>query len=715
VRWDYYPSPYLSGGLTTTLAGQGDGLFGAARTGLAGDPFERWLAPGDVFLSGYGDAGLLECATGVSNGPNLPASNCDPSLLSSPEFVGPDSPNPDSAVYRRDRDNWGPAVGFAWQMPWGDQGQTTMRGGYQITYGGSGRNVFGDGGRIGGALGISLNETMNLSDVLDAQPDEYLDLNDLDAIFPIAPDLEPGGTLPIYARSNGFDAFDPDLETPYVQNFNLSVTRQLSRNMNLQVSYVGTQAKKQLGSIDLNLQNIWHNPELVEAIEITRAGGDALLFDQLLAGLNINADADNNPGFPDYDDVGTTSGGVLQTGSIHIRRRLGTDLANGDYLDIAEFLNENNMTGGNSDGIGEVDAQDLPGSVGGRLLRNGCNLIANGFTTIGDVTGELGNDLSDVPLRCFPENYIGINPQFDEGATYVTNTASSSYHSMQTQFTLRPTYGTNLQATYTWSKSMSIDGDSWTDPLDRRADLRLAGNHRTHDFRVNGTFQLPMGPGQLFLGNSTGVLARVVEGWRMSWTYSAASGPPLTISSGGGNFNKLYANGTPDVTSGWDVRKGDVEWGADFGADTLGGFYLGDQFIQVEDPQCAAGGIVDYADAMGRNMRAEEQCDMTAIALASDPGQILLQNALPGTRGTLGQLTVEGPGDWSLDASMSKEFQFMENKLFQLRIDATNVMNHASPNNPTLSINTGGDTPWGFIAGKGGGARTFQGQLRLSF
>jgi hypothetical protein len=223
-----------------------------------------------------------------------------------------------------------------------------------------------------------------------------------------------------------------------------------------------------------------------------------------------------------------------------------------------------------------------------------------------------------------------------------------------------------------------------------------------------------MGPGQLFLGNSTGVLARAIEGWRMSWTYAAASGAPLTITSGGGDFEKLYASGTPNAPDGWTRRDGSVAWGADIGASTLGGSYLGDGFISVEEPQCADGSITDYTDAMGWNMRTEGNCDMQAIAMVSDPSRIVLQNALPGTRGNVGLSTIEGPGSWTLNASMSKEFQFMEDRQFQLRVDAENVLNNPGVGNPTLSVNTTG-TPFGYIAGKGGGSRNFQGQIRVTF
>ena len=110
--------------------------------------------------------------------------------------------------------------------------------------------------------------------------------------------------------------------------------------------------------------------------------------------------------------------------------------------------------------------------MGGRILRNGCDRLANGQTTVGPSISS--------PLRCFPEDYLVANPQFGNpggvvatGPTYNTNTGSSNYHSMQAQFTLRPTYGTTLQATYTWAKSMELPATNWTDPLNRDADYRL--------------------------------------------------------------------------------------------------------------------------------------------------------------------------------------------------------------------------------------------------
>ncbi len=65
-----------------------------------------------------------------------------------------------------------------------------------------------------------------------------------------------------------------------------------------------------------------------------RRGGEAPIFDQMFAGMNLNS------GTPGYGNVGTTtSGGVVQTGSLHLRRRFDTELAQGDYDAIANFIN----------------------------------------------------------------------------------------------------------------------------------------------------------------------------------------------------------------------------------------------------------------------------------------------------------------------------------------------------------------------------------------
>jgi len=129
------------------------------------------------------------------------------------------------------------------------------------------------------------------------------------------------------------------------------------------------------------------------------------------------------------------------------------------------------------------------------------------------------------------------------------------------------------------------------------------------------------------------------------------------------------------------------------------GNYFGSAFAKVRDPQCAA---------IAANLRS--LCTLNAIADSS--GRPVLQNPLPGTRGTLGQNIIELPGTWTVDMALSKGFAITESKRLRLRMDALNIFNHPQPSNPNLNIN--GDVPFGNIDTKSGN-RQFQLQMRLEF
>jgi hypothetical protein len=712
LRYEYYGSPYISSGFASTPADQGDGLWGAFRGG-GGNPFERWLSPGNVYLTGYGPnvsaADALKCAP--------PA--CDPNTLTTIEFVGPNSTNPGKRVIPADRNNFAPAVGFAWRLPWFGEGKTTVRGGYQITYGGSfgatGMPIGGGGSDFVIASAPGSSSGALLQNYLTDFSGQYLDLTSVPLLMPVRPTnpAKPGGQLDIFASSGDFYAYDARYATPYVQNFNLSITRTLRSNLSLDLRYLGTVSRRQAGQINLNTPNVYHNKELLEALEVTRAGGNAPLFDQMLAGLNLN----NN--VAGYGPVGTSVGGVLQTGSAHLRRNatFAPHLANGNFAEVANLLNGNGPT--TVSGFLNLP-QGLTG-VGARLLRNGCDRIANGQTTVGPANSS--------PMRCFPENYIRANPQL-LNSFLETNSASSNYHSMQAQVMLRPTGGATLMGTYTWSKNLGtpgmilplfgVAGPDYTDPSDRQGDYTFTNSHRAHDFRGNANVEVPVGPGRLLLGNSSGWLARLVEGWRTSFVFVLSSGARANVSSTYLNEDVAYPTGlygasVPDIVGPLPSHlQGHVQWNGDNNpAGTFhGGTYFGspDTFIKVRDPQCAG---VTTADNNLRN-----QCTLSAVAIRNadgSEGPIVLQNPKPGTRGTLGQNTVELPGTWSLDANLAKTFQISESgwiKSLQLRVDATNVLNHPSPGLPDLNINS--SSPFGIITTKNG-SRAFQGQVRVNF
>jgi len=575
LRWDYYGVPYIKGGMTAGFEGGGSALFGISGRNWA----QSFWAPG---------------------------ARADQTKVI---FIGPDSPHPDQSVYNKDSNNFGPAVGFAWQLPWLGKGKTALRGGYQLSYMPSGR-VFNMTDTLGLPPGSSYQ---NIYSAGGANP-AYLDLNSLAAPVPLPATANPMSPIPLTDRLSSIGAFDPNLKTPYIHNVTLSLTHNITSNLEVNVRYVGTISRELVGTININQPNFLTNG-LLQAFNTARMGGESPLLDSLFAGLTggtsgagfLRSTSTYNTFITDFFDYNTT----------------GSALANGNYVVLA---NKINYLGTNTD------------PSHGALLR------ASGY----------------------PENFIKTNPQFNN-ANFLTNSEMANYHSMQAQVALRPVHGVSLQATYTWSKNLGLTGNP-TDPRNRNADYTLMGSNRSHVFVTYGTFDLPFGPKRALFGNSHGFLARVLEDWQGSWILNVSSGVPLSITTSGffqnGN-DMLYGNGVPDLVGPLNFDALNNTVGVSWKNGAASGNYFRDLFTQVPDPQCAT---IDPS--------LQSSCTLKAIALKSNPSVIILQNPQPGHQGNLGRNRLFGPGSFSLDMSLSKAVRIKESVNFQLRIDATNVLNH---------------------------------------
>ncbi len=696
VRWEYYGPPHEAAGLLPTGVGSSlNGVFG-----ISGDNWD--------------DAWWQSDPNPLRNYPS------DPTVM---EFIGPNSPNPNRSIYPRDMNNFGPVIGFAWNVPWFGAGQTVVRGGYSVTFQGGG-NMAALDGTVGAVPGAVYDAE------LDAAHDTFFRLADFGsnhsslttpatfdfrdyphtAVVPLPEDtvtpgvaLRPMNPIPPRNRVTIFgpiEFLDDTYVAPYVQNFNLTVTRNLSRNMTLDVSYVGTVARKLFTEAPVNSPNFLTNG-LKAAFDAARAGGESQLLDDLTTSVN------GAYGGSGAEWLRNQTVGGWRTG-------LANNLASGDYALLARGLawtNGTRFTGG--------VAPRAPGEDGAVLHNSFSERWPNGV----------------------PDNFISANPQFGS-LNIVTNQNSTNYHSLQTKFTLRPTYGINYQGTFTWSKmlgsptAVNTGGGriGFFNPGDRQADYGLQFQHRTLDFRSHGTFVLPIGPGKPFLGNTDGWVARALEEWQFSAIFQMTTGMPMSIVARNGLFEGLCScnfGGTnrdghapPDVTVAGDqalngVRGiGEVTWQGDVGT------YFGDHnFTKVADPQC-----LGVADAASGSQTLRQRCMSRLRALALD-GSIVMQNPAPGTFGNLGFNTLEGPGMWALDASLSKSFQIGENRRFQVRFDATNIFNHPQPNTPSfyasgfftgglrgtnLALNNPND--FGRIGVKNGlSNRRFQATLRMDF
>ncbi|PYS33739.1 MAG: hypothetical protein DMG14_31115 [Acidobacteria bacterium] len=353
-------------------------------------------------------------------------------------------------------------------------------------------------------------------------------------VIPVPLTAKPFEVIPITQRAQNLTVFDANYTTPYVQTFTLGLTRSLTSKLTMDVKYVGTRGTKLTGSVALNDADVRNNG-LLKALEITRAGGDAPLFDTMLKGVNL----------------GSGVVGQAISGSEALRRNatFRAGIANGDFVAVARTLSSTN-----------VGTTQPPLTNAGLLRSSGA----------------------------FPPNFIVANPQFNE-ITWRTNADNSNYQSLQAQLNVRQIHGFNYQATYLWSRSLGVtstlattaQGSGFRDLQNQRADYTRLPSDRTHDFRSYGTFDLPFGPNKLLGGKTSGWAARLIEGWKLGTILSLTAGQPLNVVG----RNTLYSNGTPEIVGAFP-RKGEVVWPQNPG-DIFGNFF-GQQYKNVQDPGCAA-------------------------------------------------------------------------------------------------------------------------------
>ena len=398
--------------------------------------------------------------------------------LTTVELVGKNSPSPEKRLFNDDWNNFAPAVGFSYSVP-GLGRSTVLRGGYGISY--TGAQIKGamgaggldaGGGTLPGLAGITGGNGLTYTQTA------YWNLANVR--LPFAPQFQPLAAVPLTdTRTLTMNMYEPNRVSPYVQNFNLSIQTELMNNLLLDVSYVGSKSTKLYGRDDLNYTRI--QGAFLDAFNVTRAGGNAPLFDQMLRGMNI-------PG------AGVVNGTTV-TGSQALRL----------YTPTRTLLAD--------------------GSVGG---------MANVLNTSTAITGQGGGFIRNSGL--FPENYLVLNPQF-ASAGLNGNLSNSTYHSLQVQMTKRLSHGITNRTGYTWSRTIGLSNDdnnlAARDPLNRNLDKSVLGFHRTHNITSNGTFEMPFGPGRKLLGSAPGWLSRVVERWQLGGVLSWSSGAPLTIAASG--------------------------------------------------------------------------------------------------------------------------------------------------------------------------------------
>jgi hypothetical protein len=285
VRWEMYQHPTEGQGKMVVPVGGGAAVFGVSGTTFANAEFK----PG--------------------------AANGTPTVV---QIVGAGTPN-DVPIYNTDKNNFAPAIGFAWGVPgtgiwkWlsGGPQRMTIRAGYGIGY--QRLPIYLTHNNAGLEPGLS-------------EDDRSFPVNLSGAVLPVPP---AGVPLAVVPQTGGLShqqtlfAFDQGLRTPYVQNYNFTISRALAGGVVLNLAYVGSKGTKLARSINTNEVNIFENG-ILQGFQTVQAGGDSPLLDKLLAPLGATGVAsgktigstvqsffaNNNPGGL-ANLLSATSGGAI--------------------------------------------------------------------------------------------------------------------------------------------------------------------------------------------------------------------------------------------------------------------------------------------------------------------------------------------------------------------------------------------------------------------
>jgi hypothetical protein len=568
------------------------------------------------------------------------------------QLVGKNSPNPNLGVNLKgnDSNNFAPAVGLSWNLPWFGKDKTVVRAGYGMNYEGALRNFITVDSSINTVPGINLifngsGRTWNVP------VNSFVNLTNLTLPIPLATGTPTSSPFPVPTTERSLGLTTYSFVSPYTQNWNFEIQRQLARNMTVEVRYIGSKGTKRLDNVNLNLIDaLHHNKDLFDAFNIVRAGGESPLLQQMLNGASIGGVTVNST---------NNTAGVVLRGNATTRAQL----ANGN---VGAFLNS-------------LNTSLLGGDNGSALRRNG-----------------------------FPENYIVDNPQYAAVNLYGNNT-NSTYHALQMQFQRRLTNGFASTTSWTWSKSMGPGATpaNAIDPTRRNAEKALQATDVKYQLSSNGTWQLPVGRGHYLLGGAPGFVQQVVEGWQLGGILNLQGGTPITITSvstGTTGISTISTNAAhPNVVGAIPSNMGNIT------KKNNGVFYF-DGFTQIPDPQFATLFPQCNTSSTACNGLVSGYSNK---AIVDPKGNIILVNPQPGEVGTLGYNTLRGPGSVNFDMNLIKRFKVDEGgKTVEFRLDVINILNHPNFGDPTTGIN--GNNNFGQIT-TATGSRQFVTNLRFSF
>jgi len=409
-----------------------------------------------------------------------------------------------ATAYNTDWNNFAPSLGFAWTPSrkegmlahiFGDNGQTVLRGGFSMAFNRDGINtLIGTiSGNPGGSISVNRNSTTGN---LGSLP---LLLRDSGRLGPPAfPDT------PIYpltgALTNGASTYDPNLKSPYIMSWTFGIQREITKDMAIEVRYVGNRALDFRQSFNINEVNIVENKFLQEFqnaqknLAICQANAAACLAAQAQANVPSANRTANNFGYwglPGQSPLPIT---------------------------LAYFS-------------GNVDPNDKAKYTSSNFTSNTFvnPLALNNPNPVGFATSLYSNAtrLNNASKTTLPVNLFLANPGLQGNVTFLGNGGHSYYDSGVVELRRRLSKGLLVQGSYTFAHGANLTTPSLRTGYYKNANPLVI----THAFKADWVYDLPFGHGRALFSNVNGPIGKALEGWAFQGTARIQSGSPFNINN----------------------------------------------------------------------------------------------------------------------------------------------------------------------------------------
>jgi hypothetical protein len=406
-------------------------------------------------------------------------------------------------LYNNDWNNFAPSIGIAYSpnfergpMRWlfGAEGKSSIRTGFSISYLQDGFTV------VSNALGVGTTNPGLVQTAANNVPTGVLTAAGVSLTTPTFAIPTTDAANFAINNNNGLWTFDPNLRTPYVQQWSFGIEREIAPNTAFEVRYVGNHAVKIFRAINYNEVNIFENGFLNEFLNAQK-------------NLALNGGSSFAPGA-----AGTVALPIFAT--------LFTGLTTANGYGNATLIN--NLTNNN---VGTMAFTLANSPV---YANNRRNLTFNGQPS---------------------PNFFLANPNASFTQA-LTNGSFSNYNSLQAEIRRRLSKGLMLQANYTFSKAIT-DSEGSQSTLESYRTLRnikldrhRANFDQTHRFIGNFIYELPFGVGRRWLNGGNPVIRKAAEGWQLGGIVNWQSGPPLGVFSGRTTFNQFNAGLNPAQLAG---------------------------------------------------------------------------------------------------------------------------------------------------------------------